>query len=207
MKKLGRMCPYSMAIALTFALVSCGGGSTTDSGDPSGANELTDAEFADLAEVLAVLADLGLTGAFGGPAAAPAAVSETFTLDPTSVGCPLGGTVLFAGSVTVDEETGSISMDFTQTYNGCSAAAPSSNRVFVLNGPLSYDFFFEIISDDVVTFSLNEAGGLSWSTGGKSGTCQLNITVVSTVNVTTQSGTGTVSGSICGRTSNETVQF
>ncbi len=197
---------YSV-LTLGIALAACSSDSPTDSGDPPATNELSDAEFEDLAEVLAILADLGFTGAFGSPPAGVAAVSETFTIDPTAVSCPLGGTVLFSGSVTADDETGSVSLDFSQTYNGCSAAAPSSSRMFVLDGPLSYDFLFQIISDEVATFSLNQAGALSWSTSGKSGTCQMNITLVSTVNVTTFSGTGTVSGSLCGRTASETVQF
>ncbi len=188
------------AFALSITIVACSGDSPTSSGE-----ELTDAEFADLMEVLAFLADTGLVQVLRPTPVGPAL--QVFTLLPTSVSCPLGGSVHFEGRINEDDLTGWLLLEFRQSYDGCSAAAPSSNRTFVLNGDLSYDLFYEIVSDEVTTLDLNQTGTVSWATGEKSGSCQVDITIVSTFDPDTQAQTGSVSGSLCGRMASNTVQF
>ena len=199
MGRLWRMYTSCGALGIAVSLAGCGSDAPTESGD-----ELTAAEFSDLAEVLATLGDQGLVRILPPAPAGPAL--HVYTLLPITVSCPLGGTVSFGGEVDENDLTGAHVLDFTLTYEACSAAA-SSGRTFALGGNLSYDLFFEIISSDVTTFELAQVGGLSWSTEGKSGSCQVDIGVVATVNVLAESTTATVSGLLCGRTVSETVQF
>ena len=93
MGRLRQMYTFFGALAIAVWLAGCSSDAPTDSGD-----ELTAAEFSDLAEVLATLGDQGLVRilplAPGGPAL------HVYTLLPTTVSCPLGGTARFGGEST-----------------------------------------------------------------------------------------------------------
>lgn len=188
--------------ALLFALSACG-----ESGTDPDDGELTEAELDALLEVMVLLSDIGL-GAVSEPAASPAAVPETFTIQSTSLPCPDGGAVVVSGSATADEEVGEIEMDLTMTHQACRATAESSGRrQFTLNGSPNVDYYFFLALFDEGEFEMevDQVGAIQWVTGGRSGLCEIDVHLEVTGDLDIGAISGTVSGSLCGVSVNSSV--
>ena len=99
-----------------------------------------------------------------------------------SRGCPGGGTSSVEGSVS---GTTTQTYSWTNTYSACKTASYTTDGSWLATG-----------SADDTTMTLRTSGTLTvTASGGRSGTCALDITSVS-------GGTATITGTICGFSAN-----
>jgi len=186
----------SLLCLLTLALAACG-----DDGTGPDEDELTEEEFEALLEVMVALSDIGLEAVDGAPpAAAPAAVPQSFEIDPVTVPCPQGGSVLLEGDAIVDNDVEQLDMTLSLTHQACRATSQSSGLQFTIDGDpdIDYEFFIDFDDDDF-DMEIDQEGAIEWSTGGRSGTCAMDIHIEFVGNITTQEFSGFVSGTVCGR--------
>lgn len=202
---------------LTIAFVS--GGVVACSDDPTGATgELTEQQAQELAEVIFVQGFTLSNSSFdpaspfaGDPALqAAAGVPVDFDFGPESVPCEFGGNVTVEGSLTgdVDQETGAGTLDFslTQVHDDCGVQSEAGTS-FTLNGNpnTGLDLGFDFAETGDFTMSGTMGGGVAWLTGGNSGTCTISLTINASGNVETEAFSGSVTGTACGHSINETI--
>ena len=194
---------HTLSCALVLGLAACG-----DSGTGPDEDELTEEEFEALLEVMVALSDIGI-GAVAAPGPGPAAVlqafgtaalAQQFDIDPTTVDCPLGGSVLLEGTAIIDDEAEQLDMALTLTHQSCRASAQSSGLQFTLDGnpDVDYEFFIDFDDDDF-DMEIDQNGSIEWSTGGRSGTCDIDVHMEFVGNLANQDFSGFVSGTVCGR--------
>lgn len=180
-------------------------------GDSTGTLSQTEAE--ELAAVIAGLTATGL-GGLAGPQAAPA-TEVTFELELENVSgpCSEGGTANLTGSLvlTADDETGdfSVGFDYTITPNDCRERSPN-DIVFTLDGDPNITVEGTLSGTQTsLEGSITQSGGVRWETGGRSGSCTLNLTTTydftSSDGGETFSGSASMSGTVCGVTISQTV--
>jgi hypothetical protein len=185
----------SSTLALLVALTGCG------DDDPTGSTggDLTEGEAAALAEIVAS----GLFETFvqnQGPAPAPALVTGTFSID-ADIQCEFGGLVAVSGNLAfdIDDQTGDGTLDYTvtQDHQNCVGESDSGQR-FTLNGqPNVTSDFLVTLTSDILTFAGDYGGAVAWTTGERSGTCPVDVDFSFTGDATGDSGTATISGSVC----------
>jgi hypothetical protein len=178
---------------------------------------LSTAEAAALAAIVADLAlDQGFSAAGSGAQTAPtpglAAVPISIDTDVQfNASCPEGGTVGVAAALTgtVDPDLGTIDLSMTvvQTHAACRATEPDSGIQFTLNGSPSLSVSMDLVSSAQGTYSTTASftGGVEWDTDGRSGTCTMNLSMTASGNPASQSGSGSVSGTVCGIQINHSV--
>ncbi len=193
-----------------FTLVAFAAGCSSDDGG-SGLEE-GDLSTPEAEALVNALFSLTFTTGFeattkGGQAAAMSPAEVPISLPTQSASftgsCPLGGTVGVSAdySGTYDDQTFEfdISMNLTETHNGCVVQDVSSGRRFTIDGNPSLTTSLNMQYDPSGTYSLDGSydGNLSWDTNGKRGSCRISATFSSSGN---QSGSGsfTMSGTMCG---------
>ena len=185
----------ALTMAFAVALAGCGDGGTGLTGD-----RLSEDESAALAAaVVDVAISEGIATAFGGgPAAAPVDISQSVEATPA---CALGGTINLQIDLdgTVDDETGAIDISMSMTATPQSCGVTSEGYNFVLDGDPSINLSMDMTGSQSGAFNFdgNYSGGVEWELDGASGTCTLDVTFSAT-----QSG-GSVSGSVCGQSVDE----
>lgn len=174
---------------LTFATVIALG-ACSDSTEPE-TTPMTEAEAVELATFL-MGQSFGATGM-------PVTLQEIAQMDPATrhplamarvdfdqtatetAQCPLGGSVEVASAMEgfADDETGEFQIDATQTqvYNSCAGEGESGNFSFTLDSAPSVvsDFYLAMDADgDVMAIGFVE-GALDWTSGDRSGRCQIDF--------------------------------
>ena len=171
------------SVALTFA--ACG--------DSTGPNvTLNDEQVADMMDALANAGVAGFTPPVGNLAVV------TFN---QSVDCPNGGSMSLAASIDENATTGAFSMTMTQGFSGCKSAS-SNGRVWTFNGkPNIVSTFNGTDNPTTGAFTLNgtQKGGISFSSNLGNGACDFDVTFSMSGNETTGQFTGSMSGTVCGR--------
>lgn len=202
------------ALVVAFPLVACGG----DDGVGLSGDTLTEDEAAALAEYVV---GQGLEQGFEGyqtegtaqaPARVPFTYEESFS---TTAPCPEGGSLAVSASFTATGDTeveGDITLDFslTQTHDDCAVVPESTDVQFTLNGApnVSLDFVIEVTNGEEVEAGGDLGGALSWATDdGRTGTCPVDMDYALDVNLTTEVGTATLDGTICGVTLSRTIDM
>lgn len=201
-----RLAPWPLA--LLVALAACG-----DDDDPTGVtgDALNGDEVAALAEVVAGTMFSTFEQTPEPPQApGPALATGSFSLN-TSLPCELGGVVAVSGTLLfdIDDETGDGTLDYTvtQDHQDCVAEAEDGMR-FTLNGApnVSADFV-ATLEGTGLTFAGGYVGAVSWVTGARSGTCSMDVDFSLTGDVEAETGTASISGTVCGVNFTHTLTF
>jgi hypothetical protein len=179
------------------ALAACGGDSTgpTSTSSLSVAQAQTVAS-ALLTEMAKAMASASISTKAAGPAFSAASMpSQTFTINSA---CTNGGTI--TGSYVFNSDlgtagTGTVSGTMTTTAHGCKVSTGSD--LIATDGTLNYSYSVGYTAfAPSSNFVWKATGNISW-TGGS---CSLDYTAsVSTT------GHGSITGSICGQSINETI--
>jgi hypothetical protein len=197
--------PYALTAALTLAS-ACSKDSNNSTG-PTGST-LTTTEFDSMMEALGGVGIFFPTGVLGQPAMSrglAAQQSQTVPIDQTN-SCSHGGSTRVQGSFSVSA-SGSISGNLTQTASNCQESA-SDGTTFTFNTNPSFTLTFDISGINQTTgafnMTLHDTGNFNWSKTGKSGGCSLNLNVTLAVS-SAGAESGNATGSVCGRSVNETI--
>ena len=184
----------AVGLALIVGLGACSDDSSpTDSGDA-----LTQAEVEVMMEAMAAAGGAGFVPVGMGAAEAAGALSgdQQFSFDETTP-CSQGGSVNISGTMSFSEGHGNVNLDMTQVHQDCVESAPSDGSIWTFNGSPSIQMTLSgTVSEDHVDIQGNQQGGISWSSDGRSGTC--NIDVSYSLIGDEHGGTATVNGSVCG---------
>ncbi|MDH3207044.1 MAG: hypothetical protein OEO79_10550 [Gemmatimonadota bacterium] len=167
-----------------------------NSGDPLTPEEMQ-AVFSAISETFSTLSFA--PAAAGGPARAVISVNESFS---ATAPCDIGGSFAAAGSAngTVDDETFLLDLSFQLrlTPNGC-IVATETNTVTLNGAPyvqLSMDF--ELNETQIVAVGTQTGGIAFTSSDGRSGSCAFEVSFSVTADLEGQSGSSSVSGTVCG---------
>jgi hypothetical protein len=205
------------ALALSVVLGSCGGDSTGSSDtslDQALSMELLGYLFGITwvflpdAQLSTMPAPAASTGAAWAPMSNLAVVSlmlarDTYTFDETS-SCPRGGNIRMQGTIVDDtnaQGTGPVSLQFTQTPNGCRVDT-DERGIFEMNGNpnLGFSFSANFIDDEPAEEFLTAkyTGGFRWNGDGRTGSCSMDLTF----RISWLSDAVTVTGTLCGNSVN-----
>lgn len=158
----------SLALILSFGLLACGDDGPTQSGD-----ELTQAEASAMMEALAMAGGTGFIGV-GFPGAGGGMALQQVPLDFTQ-NCTGGGTVVYSGSMSVSGES-SFTLNSTLTHNSCTETASSDGSSWTFNGDPSITMSLTgTATESSINFQGSQGGGISWSNGGRSGSCDVDV--------------------------------
>ena len=192
-----------LLIPLLFATSACDGGS-----GPSGSAELTAAEAAELARAMFGMAS-GLAssgGLTGGSFNVASAEENTFTVPiQETVPCEPSGNVALSGTVTIGFDEIAMGMSMTADISAAPAACAhrmENGDIIRMTGDPDLDIHMSMASDaeGLTELQVTETGAFTWTRGGASGRCAVNI--ASALNAATQMVT--VNGTFCGFPVNET---
>lgn len=184
-----------------FGLTGCG----DDDSPTGGSGNLDQAEAEIMMEALVDAGGLAL-GYGGGGFAAPGdlAANVVLDLDETSP-CPGGGNVRLVGTVTMDDTGENIDWSITQTHQNCQGTASSDGSTWTFNGsPSIITAFSAQTAGEQLNMSGSQQGGISWSSGGRNGTCQIDVNY--SFSGAGETFSGSVSGTVCGHSISQSVQ-
>ena len=189
-------------LAAALTLSACG-----DTTAPVKDIELTDAQVSDMMDALSAIGafDTGIMRTSAYRAGTPTALL-TSPVDET-VNCPNGGSTRTQGSVTMNDAMTQISAAVTQSYSACKATS-SSNTVWTFNGAPNIKVNFSMTFNEATgayTMTGTEVGALDISSTAGSGRCNINVSMSFSGNDNTGAHSGSVTGSVCGHTVNETM--
>ncbi len=182
----------ALVLALSFGLLAC-----SDDGPAASGDQLNPEEAEVMLEALVEAGGFGLgaLSMMGSPSAGIAA-STQFDISET-VPCPEGGSIAMDGSVSVDEGQETMEWTFTQTHQSCQVSAPDDGSGWLFDGsPSVVSSFAMVFSETQFSMQGSEEGGIAWETGGRSGTCSIDVSY--DFSGTESTLTGTVSGTVCG---------
>lgn len=190
------------ALALVFVLGACSDDGPTATGD-----QLTQEQAEQMMEAYHEATDNAIV-IMGSPPAAGDVAAFTITVDETEP-CAAGGTVHMQGSVAFDEteDGGTMDVDVTWTPQDC-RGTDSQGSVWTFNGDPSVTVdFFITFTEESFSMTGTQSGGLAWSSGNLSGTCQINLNY--DVSSTETAASVSISGTVCGHSISieETIDF
>jgi hypothetical protein len=202
-------------IPVLFAALSLAACSDfTSSGDP-----LTEVEASDLAGILVSEGFAGLGGFSPAPAQlAPAqgqAPADNITINFDESGpCEGGGSVAFAGNLSVDyseaTQDGTFSFEYRLTPAACVVTA-ENGKVFTLTGDPNIEANGDLEwSQTGLSGSLNYDGKFDWSADdGRSGSCGVDLSAEYELAMVGEGSAGSVSvnGQVCGVNINRSLEF
>ncbi len=217
-RKVQRMSPKLLPVLLlapaALALAACDG-STEPDGDQMTQNE----------------ADALVQGLYGGslltygglllegdPTALALVPPGTPLPLDASVACAEGGEVAFSGSATVslDEARGSLEVELSGTLAPGGCTFTGEGTTFVLDGnPGLAQTGAVVVRLEDLGFSIDIAssGSFSWTSGTRSGSCELDNTITSEISMLDTAilggatPTATVTGSVCGLNVNREIEL
>lgn len=131
--------------------------------------------------------------------------------------CAEGGEAAFSGSATIsiDEARGSLEVELsgTLTPSGCTFTGGGATFVLESNPGLAQTGSVILVLEDF-SFSINitSSGSFNWTSGTRSGSCDLDNTITSEISMvdTALSGaipTATITGSVCGLSVNRDIEL
>jgi hypothetical protein len=180
-----------------FAAVAVAVAMAVGCGDDNGGGEQVELSQAEQGELFLAIQEVFEGIALGGVSAARAnpglSLSIAALLEDINetVSCPQGGTTVVSG--TVDEGTTSASFDVDFDFNDC------QSREFTINGLLNYGGTASE-TETSVSIDLTIDGGLSVLTpSGATGNCTMDLTYSFDYDFSSNTVTGSASGSICGQ--------
>ena len=187
------------SVALAVFTLACGGDSTAPNVN------LSEEQVGDMLDAMSVVSAFDASGSSALRAGGQMA-SATLSF-ANSVSCPNGGNASVNGTVSDGATQGSATLHITQNFSAC-AATSEQGRVWTFNGDP------HIVTD--VTTSYNQTtgaysmtatqvGGVRFSSNLGSGACEVNLTFTLTGDQTSFSGT--LSGTACGRTIQQSVSL
>jgi hypothetical protein len=193
-----------LLIPLLFAAAACDGGGST----PVGNDALSADEAAQLTRAMfGMVRGMTGTGLPGGSFNLAPASQNTFTAPiHETVPCQPGGEVDVDGTVTIgfDDVTMGMSLeaDISAAPSACAHRLEDGGVIRVTGDP-DLDIHLRMAggAEELTEFQVTEIGAFTWTRGGASGRCAVNI--ASALNAATQMVT--VSGTFCGFPVNETV--
>jgi len=192
----------TVAFALAVGLAACGSDSPTSTGDTLSA-EQTEVMMEALVEAGGL--GVGFLGAGFGVPPVEGVSAFTLSIDETEP-CPQGGSIRLTGDFTINEQTEAFTWQFTQQHNQCQATSPRDGSLWTFNGaPSLITNFTASFSDTSYAMQGTQTGGIGFSSGGGSGTCQINLSYnfQGTSVGESFSFTGTISGTACGHSISE----
>lgn len=195
---MNRMFVRNGALALLLATAACGDNATDVVGD------LTQAEAEALAEVVAgtVVSTWEGEGAATTAARGPALATFNQQLS-VEAPCEFGGSVAIDGEIDLvtDDDTGemeSLEYTVTQAHTACVAESQDGVR-FTLTGAPNVTANLLVLSEgDLLGMDGSYSGAVDWSTDGKEGTCTLSVEFSMDIDVAAETGSATMSGTVCG---------
>ena len=116
--------------------------------------------------------------------------------------CPMGGTYSLDGSMTFNDQTEAMTATYTQDLSGCKAES-STGRLWTFDGDPHVTTSFSSsynAANTTYTMTFTQTGAFRAASNIGSGRCAINWTMTLTSNESTGAFTGTVNGTICGRT-------
>lgn len=186
-------------MALAVFTLACGGDST--------APNVTLSE-AQVGEMLDAMSAVAAFDASGQPALRAGGQTANATLSfANTVSCPNGGNYNVNGTVSDGATAGTGTLHITQNFSAC-AATSEQGRVWTFNGDP------HIVTDvttsynqttGVYSMTATQVGGVRFSSNLGSGSCEVNLTFTLTGDQTSFSGS--LSGTACGRTIQQSVQL
>lgn len=180
------------AAFLALSFTACG-----DSTAPS--LNLSEEQVADMMDALST-AGLAGFGAMGGGFAV-VTINET-------VDCPEGGSATVNASIDDGGGTGtSVSMTITQGFSNCKATS-SQGRQWTFNGNPNLVSTFSGTSNEqtgAFSFSGTQKGGITAASNLGSGACTWDVTYSMSGNDITGALSGSVTGTVCGRSVSQTI--
>lgn len=192
-----------LLIPLLMAAGACDGGGS----GPAGNDQLSAAEAAELTRAMfGMVSGLTGTGLPGGSFNLAPMGGNTFTAPINeTIPCEPSGTVNVDGTVTIgfDDVTMGMSMqaDISAAPNACAHRLENGGIIKVTGDPdLDISLRMAGGAEELTEFQVTETGAFTWTRGGASGRCAVNI--ASALNAATQMVT--VSGTFCGFPVSET---
>lgn len=191
-----------LLIPLLFAATACDRGS-----GPSGNDQLTAAEAAELARAMFGLASGFAGGGLpGGAFSVAPAERNSFTVPvQETVPCQPSGTMGVSGTITIQFDDVSFGMameaDLSARPNAC-ATRMKNGDVIKITGDPDLDIHMEMAADaeQLTALQVTQAGAFTWTRSGSSGRCAVNLG--SSLNAATQMVS--VTGTFCGFPVSET---
>lgn len=187
-----------LTAGLAITAIGCGG----DDG-PMGVNSgdaLTEAELQVVFYAISnAFSTFGAAPAAVGPARAVHSASESFD---ESAPCELSGSIAASGSAsgTYDDVTGALDLTYHLRMTPNSCEVPTETTSIVLQGApyIQLDMDFSL-SETALSMSGSQVGGISFTADdGRSGSCAFDIDFSGNVDLGAQSGSSSVSGTVCG---------
>jgi hypothetical protein len=197
-----------LLVLTAVALTACG----ENAPDPI---QLSEAQALDMMDALAATGamdvgpELSVTKApDAGVDAAMAivAMAVTSTINATAP-CPNGGTAGVSGTATVNDDETQATAHVTQTFTDCKSTS-SEGTLWTFNGAPSIVTTLSATSNPTTgafTLNLTQKGALDVAGPASSGRCAIDFTINATGNENDDTGSITVSGSVCGVTFEQTV--
>ncbi|MEX2467092.1 MAG: hypothetical protein WD995_09280 [Gemmatimonadota bacterium] len=193
---MNRMHVRGTALAMLLTAAACGDSATDVVSD------LSQAEAEALAEVVA--GTVVSTFDQQGPVAAPA--RATFSQQVNfEAPCEYGGTMNVAGELDIvtddeTEELTSLEYTVTQVHSGCVGESQDGLRFTLDGAPNVTANFVAMTEGDLISMDGSYSGGVDWSTDDKDGTCNLSVEFSLEMNAGTETGSASMSGTVCGVT-------
>lgn len=195
---MNRMFVRNGALALLLSAAACGDSATEVVGD------LTQAEAEALAEIVAGTVMSSWEGEGAAATAASGPARATFNQQVSlEASCDFGGSVAIEGEIDVvtndeTEELESLEYTLTQTHAGCVAESQDGVR-FTLDGAPNVSANLLVLAEgDAIGMDGSYSGAVDWSTSDKEGTCTLSVEFSMDLNLGAETGSATMSGTVCG---------
>lgn len=214
---------------VAFGLAACG---SDDGGTTTGPDDISEQQAAEVATAVSTAVGHAFGAALGaggsasvapGAALAPTSLNELPVAAETTswdfsntASCPQGGSLSADGSgtITTTQSSGSTSIQWDWSsdvsYSDCGVGTDEGAYTLSTSSPLQFDGTGQVTSDGEGSgsgsFDWTYSGSFSWSeAGGPSGSCDMNLTTSLTFQSSGSTGTwtGSVSGSICGHSIDE----
>ena len=197
-----------LPVVVSLALLS---GACFDDGSSPEEGELTEAE----AEALAALIldfgfQAGLEAQGGSAPAGPRPTPHSFEFERTEE-CEVGGlmTAEVSGQLEGDMETLDLDADIqiVLTPEDCGLRDEDSGQVFTIDGApnLNSHWTISVSGGQSWTADGTLEGTIDWETEGRRGACRIDLDFEAGGEVETPTGTGSMSGTVCGAEVNETI--
>jgi len=147
------------------------------------------------------------------PAGAPARSPISFGTEVSvTAACPVGGTAAFTvgldGAVDPPADTGHVTLDITEAPAACGVQDADSGHTITLDGApdLAAHYVLELEAGGPYQLSGTFLGAVDWSTGDRIGTCSLDMTFDASGDRVANTGSASLTGTVCGVSVSTTVE-
>ena len=134
-----------------------------------------------------------------------------------STPCAEGGQAAFSGSATIsiDEARGSLEVELSGTLTPSGCTFTGGGATFVLEskpGLAQTGSVILVLEDFSFSINITSSGSFSWTSGTRSGSCDLDNTITSEISMVDSALSGaiptaTITGSVCGLSVNRDIEL